>query len=314
MKAKKKTAFIIGSGGQDGRILFDYLAGLDYRLIGVTRDKVKTRRIKWSGKIDITKKEQVNRLVKTVQPEEIYYLATFHYSAQDQRDDFYTELEKNYKINIWAFINFLEALRLFSPQTKIFYASSSFVFGNCRNKRQTEKTAYRPDTPYGLSKASGALLCRLYREKHKIFAAAGILYNHESQYRPENFISMKIIKGALNIKRGLQDKLIIGDLKAVVDWGYAPDYVRAMHQILALKRADDFIIATGQAHTVGDFVKISFSYLGLDWRHYVRENKSIIKEKRPVLIGNFQKLKEKTGWQPSVDFSGMIKTIIDKLK
>lgn len=127
---------------------------------------------------------------------------------------------------------------------------------------------------------NGLLLCKLYREKYNIFATSGILYNHESEYRTENFISMKIIKSALNIKNKTQKKLIVGNLNSAVDWGYAPDYVKAMHDILSLKIADDFIIATGKLHTVLDFIKISFTYLDLDWQKFISENKKLIKKRK----------------------------------
>lgn len=313
MKAKNKKALIIGVNGQDGKIAFNYLSDLGYEIIGVDRDSVKTFKIKWNKKVDITNKNEVFELIKKVKPEEVYYLAAYHHSSQDEKIDFYDDLRLSYEINVLAFINFLEAIRLYSLKTKIFYASSSLIFGNCKDKLQNEKTPYNPNSPYGLTKMEGLMLCRLYREKYNVFAVAGILYNHESEYRTENFISMKIIKSAINIKKGTQAKLIVGDLGATVDWGYAYDYVKAMKSILSLKKADDFIIATGKAHTVLDFMRITFNYLDLDWKKYVSENKSIIKEKKSSLIGSSKKLRSKTGWKPSLSFPAMIKKIIDKL-
>lgn len=313
MKPQVKTALIIGVNGQDGTILFNYLSGLDYRIIGVGKNNIKTIGIKFNKKLNINRRNDVFDLVKKIKPDEIYYLAAFHHSSQDKNNDFYKEFKKSYEVNVFAFENFLEAIRLYSIKTRIFYASSSLIFGNCRQKKQNEKTPYKPNGLYGLTKMDGMSLCRLYRDKFNVFAASGILYNHESEYRTDDFISMKIIKGAVNIKKGIQKKLEIGDLSAVVDWGYAYDYVRAMRLILNLKRADDFIISTGKSHTVLDFIKESFGYYGLDWRKYVKENKHIIKEKRTVLIGDSTKLKRKTSWKPSVDFSEMIKKIINKL-
>jgi GDPmannose 4,6-dehydratase len=313
MKTKHKTALIIGVNGQDGKILFDFLSSLNYGVVGVDKKSIKTFKIDWNKKVDINKKNDVFNLIKAIKPDEVYYLAAFHHSSQDKKIDFYDDLKMSYEINVLAFTNFLEAIRNFSSKTKIFYASSSLIFGNCKDKIQNEKTPFNPNNPYGLTKVNGMMLCRLYREKYNIFAAAGILYNHESEYRTENFISMKIIKSALNIKRGMQKELVIGNFGAVVDWGYAPDYVRAMHSMLALKNADDFVIATGKSHSVLDFIKVTFNHLNLDWRQYIQENKDIIIEKRSVLIGDYKKLSSKTNWKPSVSFSEMIKKIIDQV-
>lgn len=313
MKTKNKKALIIGVNGQDGKIAFNYLSGLGYKIIGVDRGSVKTFKTKWNKKVDITNKNEVFELIKKVKPEDVYYLAAYHHSSQDEKIDFYDDLQLSYEINVLAFINFLEAIRLYSLKTKIFYASSSSIFGNCKDKLQNEKTPYNPNSPYGLTKMEGLMLCRLYREKYNVFAAAGILYNHESEYRTENFISMKIVKSALNIKKGTQDKLVVGNLSAIVDWGYAYDYVRAMKLILSSKTADDFVIATGKSHTVLDFVKITFNYLGLDWKKFIFENKNIIKEKKSVLTGNYKKLRDATNWKPSINFRQMIKKIIDKV-
>jgi GDPmannose 4,6-dehydratase len=302
MKAKNKTALIIGSQGQDGKLLTQLLTGLNYKVIGVDKNG-----------IDIQDRQAVFTLIKKNKPEEIYYLAAFHFSSQDKQDNAYNDLYQSYQINVLALLNFLEGIRLFSPKTKIFYASSSLIFGNSKTKIQNENTPYNPNSAYGITKMNGALLCKLYREKYNIFASVGILYNHESKYRADNFISMKIIKGAINIKSGKQDKLIVGDLSAKVDWGYAPDYVKAMQLILNNKQADDFIIATGKLHTVLDFIKITFKTLGLNYKKYIKENKKIINERKAVLLGDAKKLKAITGWKASVNFSQMIKKIINNL-
>ncbi|QQG52625.1 MAG: GDP-mannose 4,6-dehydratase [Candidatus Falkowbacteria bacterium] len=313
MKTAKKKAIIVGASGQDGRLLFELLADSGYSVIGLDKNGIKTNRTAWKSKINISDKHQVFSLIKKFKPDEIYYLAAYHFSSQDKRGDIYQELRQSYEINVLAFLNFLEGVRLFSPKTKIFYAGSSLLFGNPPAKIQTEKTPFNPNSAYSLSKAGGASLCRLYREKYQVFAAMGIMYNHESEYRTDNFLSMKIIRGAKNIAAGKQQQLVVGDLKARVDWGYAPDYVYAMKLILNLKKADDFIIATGQSHSVLDFIKITFKEFGLDWKKYVREDKKIISEKRKVLIGDAGKLKTATGWKPSVSFAEMIKEIINNL-
>ncbi|MFA6417347.1 MAG: GDP-mannose 4,6-dehydratase [Patescibacteria group bacterium] len=313
MKTANKKAIIVGAGGQDGKLLFKLLSDFGYAIIGLDKNGIKTNNVIWKNRINISNQNQVFSLIKKFKPDEIYYLAAYHFSSQDKRGDIYQELRQSYEINVLAFLNFLEGARLFSAKTKIFYAGSSLLFGNAPTKIQTEKTPFKPTGAYGLSKEGGANLCRLYREKYQVFAAMGIMYNHESQYRTANFLSMKIIKGAKDIVDGKEQKLIVGDLKARVDWGYAPDYVLAMKLILNLKKADDFIIATGQAHSVLDFIKTAFKTFGLDWKKYVREDKKIIGEKRNILIGDSRKLKMATGWKPSVSFSKMIEKIINNL-
>jgi len=157
-------------------------------------------------------------------------------------------------------------------------------------------------------------LCRAYRQRYGVYAAAGILYNHESVRRSEAFVSRKIVQGAVRIRRGQQERLALGDLGAAVDWGYAPDYVNAMWRILRLPEADDFVIATGIQHTVQEFAEIAFSRLGLDWSQYVVEEGSILKRSTPLMLGNPQKLMAKTGWKPSVTFQQMIEIMVKQVE
>lgn len=156
----------------------------------------------------------------------------------------------------------------------------------------------------------GLFLSRFYREKFGLFVAVGILYNHESIYRNEKYLSAKIIRSAIRISRLEQGKLIVGNLNTVADWGYAPDYVIAMKQILALSNPDDFIIATGEKHTVQEFIDIAFQEMGVDWKNYVEERQDILTRQMPNLIGNAGKLREKTGWSPSVTFREMVQNLV----
>jgi GDPmannose 4,6-dehydratase len=222
-----------------------------------------------------------------------------------------TELfRESFRVHVFALINFLEAMRIFAQEGRLFYAASSHVFGNTPIKLQTEETPFNPAGIYGITKAAGIYACRFYRNQYQLFASAGILYNHESQYRQSTFVTTKIIEGAINIKKGRQNNLLLGNLDAEVDWGYAPDYVDAFQRILASPEPDDFIIATGEKHTVRDFVEITFGYLGLDWKKYVEEDAKIIFKSGATLVGNPQKLTQITGWKPSVDLRGMIKLLL----
>jgi len=173
-----------------------------------------------------------------------------------------------------------------------------------------EGSSINPSSVYGITKAAGLFICKYYRKEHALFASCGILYNHESSLRSDNFISKKITKGAIKARDGLQDKILLGDLSAEADWGYAPDYVNAMHKILCLNHSDDFIIATGHRHRVSEFAEIAFKYLGLEWYRYVEENKNILTRKSVCRVGNPGKLMSKMGWKPSIDFKEMIKVLL----
>lgn len=309
MDISKKTAIIVGASGQDGTILSFYLKRKGYKVIGI--DKKKNKQV--VKNIDITNEKTVLNLIKKTKPEKIYFLAAYHKSSQDNINDYGKEMSSSFDVNVLALINFLEAIRKSSPKSRIFYAGSSLMFGNKKPIKKTEFTPFCPDNIYGITKATGANLCRMYREKYGIFASVGILFNHESEYRTDNFIFMKIIKGANDIRRGEQKKIIVGNLTAKVDWGYAYDFIEAMYLILKNNKADDFIISTGKLHKVQDLIEVAFNYLGLDWRKHIIENKELIKEKRLPAFGDYSKLKKATGWMPKNSFEDMIKKTIKKI-
>jgi GDPmannose 4,6-dehydratase len=218
---------------------------------------------------------------------------------------------QSYAVNVVSLLNFLEAIRQYSPKTRLFYAASSHVFGRPETSPQDENTPINPLGIYAITKVSGLQLCRMYRTVYLVFASVGILYNHESPLRGEQFVSRKIVQGAIRCKKDPTHRLVLGDLAAEVDWGYAPDYVEAMYRIMNLKEADDFIIATGEKHTVEDFVRIAFDTLGLDWREFVMERKKIITRPAVTFMGNPAKLVRKTGWKRSVTFSNMVKLLVE---
>ena len=305
-----RRAVIIGVDGQDGQLLYDLLLKKRYLVVGIDKNRTQSSFEATFKQVDILKFAQVANLIKKLRPNEIYYLAAFHHSAENLPVENIELLQNSHEVHVAGLANFLEAIRIFSFKTRLFYAASSHIFGKTKETIQNENTPINPNCIYGITKAAGLALCRFYRFRFGIFAVAGILYNHESVLRAESFVSKKIIKGAIGIKRGRQKKLVLGDLHAVVDWGYAPDYVRAMQLILNTKFADDFIIATGNPHTVLDFVKTAFGYLGLDWRLYVKEEHRIVHKHNFCRIGNPANLKKKTGWKPSVDFKRMVKLLL----
>ncbi len=306
----QKKAAIIGCDGQDGRLLYDLLSRKGYALLGIARGRTRSNMSHRKRPIDISKARSVFDLVRRFQPHEIYYLAAFHHSAQDSPMDLLKLFQKSQEVHVLSLVNFLEAVRRFSKTTRLFYAASSHVFGSPKAPVQDETTPLAPNNVYGITKAAGLMTCRHYRDQHGLFASVGILYNHESSLRDPGFVSQKIVQGAINIRKGRQDRLVLGNLAAEVDWGYAPDYVEAMHRILNHSKADDFVISSGEKHTVRDFVKRVCARLGLDWRSCVRENRGVLTKQTMSLVGSSQKLMRLTGWKPSVDFEGLVESML----
>ncbi|MFC1595715.1 GDP-mannose 4,6-dehydratase [Candidatus Margulisiibacteriota bacterium] len=308
-----KKALIIGCNGQDGILLEKNLIEKNYQIYGIDIDTIKGFELDNKNKLDISIFDDVKLIVSKLKPDEIYYLAAYHHSSQDKLSENNIELfSKSFSVNNFSLVNFLEAVRLYSSHTKLFYAASSHIFGQADTVPQDENTAINPDNIYGVTKASGVYTCRYYRKNYALFASTGILYNHESSLRSPGFVSKKIIRGAVQIKKGMQDRIELGSLESEIDWGYAPDYVEAMFNILQVNCSDDFIIATGIKHTVKDFVEITFNYLDLDWNQYITINNNIVSNRKHALIGNAEKLRNKCGWKPSVNFKQMIKKLLEE--
>jgi GDPmannose 4,6-dehydratase len=307
-----KCALIVGSGGQDGRLLYDFLLQRGYDVIGIEKTSVRSNRSIVYHSVDILNGDEVTALLSSLQPNEVYYLAAFHHSSEDKVLHLAPRqmLQASMDIHVRGLINFLEAILQSSRQSRLFYAASCRVFGNPSRAPQDEQTPFNPVCAYGISKAAGVQCCRYYRQEHDVFAATGILYNHESHLRKESFVSQKIIRGARRIQQKRQDRLILGNLSITRDWGYAPDYVEAMQRLLQLGKPEDVVIATGEGHSVKQFVQIAFNLLGLDWEHYVMEEPHILQGPQPVYIGDPQRLIKLTGWRPSLSFQEMISQLM----
>jgi GDPmannose 4,6-dehydratase len=289
-----KRALVIGSGGQDGRILIDRLRAEGTETVGIDRST------------EISSAETFTRLVAELRPDEIYYLAATHHAAEDRGSaggrDLYLE---SHRVHVEGWLNVLEAVRLRHPGARLFYAASCLVFGEPASSVQNESTPFAPVGAYGITKTTGIHCCRLYRNGAGVHASTGILYNHESPLRKPGFVSQKIVRGAVDIRKGRASKLVLGDLSSVNDWGWAEDTVEAMVRIVRADEPDDFVVATGEPHTVADFVEAVFTRANLDWKRLVEEDRSVIARKRPALIGDASRLREKTGWRPRVGFAQM---------
>jgi GDPmannose 4,6-dehydratase len=306
-------AIIIGSAGQDGRLLLERLERDGCAVVGVERNRVsRSARPAFTSPIDILDPRPVCDLIGSVSPDAIFYLAAYHHSAEDKflPDD--AELYIcSHDIHVRGLLHVLEGIRKHKPGSRLFYAASSHCFGEPPTAIQDENTPLRPRCAYGITKTAGVGLCRMYRANHRVRASAGFFYNHESPLRARKFLSTKIVRAAVEISRGRRDRLVLGDLSARVDWGFAPDYVDAMIRIVGLEAADDFIIATGQSHSVEEFVAAAFSHVGLDWRLHVQVEPGIIGKPRTTLVGDSTKLRTATGWSPSVTFQQMVELLVD---
>ena len=307
-----RIAIIVGYQGQDGRLLYDFLLRKGYLLIGIGRGISESTDGSWDKVIDIGIYEEVESLVRSVQPDEIYYLAGFHHSSEDPPLGNLELFQNSYATNVFPVVNFLEAIMKRCPKARFFYAATSHVFGRPDCEIQDETTPFLPNTIYGITKLDGLLICRYYRDRYRLFAVSGILYNHESHLRNKRFISKKIIQGAVNIRHGKQNKIVLGNSDAEVDWGFAPDYIEAMHMMINAEKPDDYIIATGKKHSVSEFVEIVFRLLNIDWKRYVEYKSDIVSRTNSVLIGDSAKIKRELGWQPSLSFEEMILTLINQ--
>jgi GDPmannose 4,6-dehydratase len=306
------SAIIIGAMGQDGTYLYRLLDEKKYLIYSIGRQRSLTNNNDWTGfdHPDITNPEEVLDIVRKVRPDEIYHLAAVHQSSEDPVADPVTLFIQSYDVNVMSLLNVLEAIRQISPKTRLFYAASSHIFGRPEQEPQDENTSFNPLSIYGITKASGIFLCRMYRSAHGIFSSVGILYNHESPLRGEQFVSQKIVQGAVRCKKDPGHRLVLGDLSVEVDWGYAPDYVEAMHRIICLPEPDDFVIATGEKHRVEDFVRIAFESVGLNWQDFVKERENIITRPSVGFVGSPAKLIKRTGWNRSVAFDEMVKLLV----
>lgn len=298
---KPQRALVVGSQGQDGRILVASLKNQGYDVFEISRK---------SGP-SIFDAPQVRNFIQEYQPHEIYFLAAVsHASENPSLANSANLLEESRRVHVVALRNFLEAFRDGSPQSRLFYASSSHVFGDSPDPIQNEESPVLPNSAYALTKVEGMDLCREFRLKHGCFAAVGILYNHESALRPSRYLSKKIVDHLVALLQDSPVKLDIGDLNAQADWGYAPDFIDAMQRIIRFEEADDFVVATGELHTVRDFLEVAFSSVGREWNEFVRVKPEILLRRSRPLVGDASKLREATGWRPTLSFKEMVEKLV----
>ena len=306
-----RSALIIGAGGQDGRLLACFLQDRDYAVRGWVRNQPAVPMPCECAFVDILDSVSVEAELRKSPPDEIYYLAAFHHATEDVIALSVAELlRRSFDVHVLGLLNVLQAMEECCPPTRLFYAASSHVFGTPDLEWQNEKTPFAPNSAYGVSKAAGLQCCQLYSREKGIFAATGILFNHESSLRKPSFLSQKIVRGVWQAQRDPDYRLMLGDLGARVDWGYAPDYVDAMFRILQLPEASDFVVASGELHTVREFAQAAFAVLGLDWRRHVETDTRLLNKVSYPLRGDSTKLRDATGWSPSVTFTELVERLV----
>lgn len=311
----KKKALITGITGQDGSYLAELLLAKGYEVYGMVRrssverferlEQIKDKVTLVQG--DLTDQSSLDEAIKEIQPGEVYNLA-----AQSFVPTSWNQPTLTGEVTGLGTTRLLEAVRKHCPTARFYQASSSEMFGKVREVPQTELTPFHPRSPYGVAKVYGHFITVNYRESYGLYACSGVLFNHESPRRGLEFVTRKITNGVARIKHGLSEELRLGNLDAKRDWGFAGDYVEAMHLMLQQTEPDDYVVATGETHTVREFVEIAFGSAGLKWEDYVVFDKRFMRPAEvDLLVGDPSKAKEKLGWTPTVSFEGLIQMMVE---
>jgi GDPmannose 4,6-dehydratase len=310
-----KRALITGVTGQDGSYLAELLLEKGYEVTGIVRrssapnlwriehllDRIELR----PG--DLLDQQSIMKVLAEVRPHELYNLAAMSFVPASWDQPMLTG-----EFNAQGVTRVLEAIRQVDADIRLYQASSSEMYGKVREVPQTELTPFYPRSPYGVSKVFAHYITVNYRESYNLFAVSGILFNHESPRRGLEFVTRKVTDGVARIKLGLADALTLGNLDAQRDWGFSGDYVRAMWLMLQQTQPDDYVIATGESHSVRELVELAFDHVKLDWKRYVRLDPKFL---RPAevdhLIGDASKARSGLGWQPEIDFAGLVRMMVD---
>ena len=318
-------ALITGITGQDGHYLSEHLLTQGYEVYGLIRGQANPKRPILERTLpdvhivdgDLLDQASLMNVIQTVQPDEVYNLAAISFVMLS-----WNQPELTGEITGLGALRVLEAIRLTAGASgsrsksaagiKFYQASSSEMFGKVRETPQNENTPFHPRSPYGVAKAYAHYITVNYRESYNIFACSGILFNHESPHRGPEFVTRKITLAASRIKLGLQKELVLGNLEPRRDWGYAGDYVRAMHMMMQLPEPDDFVIGTGETHQIKECAQVAFERVGLNWEDYVRSDAQFMRPAEvDLLIADPAKAKAKLGWKPEVSFKQLIEMMVD---
>jgi GDPmannose 4,6-dehydratase len=311
----EKTALITGITGQDGSYLAELLLGKGYKVYGLVRrvsseNYQRLEHLRHSLTLlqaDLLDQSSLTAALEEAQPHEVYNLAAQSFVPTSWQQPVLTA-----EFTAIGVTRVLEAIRKVCPKARFYQASSSEMFGKVHETPQRETTPFHPRSPYGVAKVYGHYITVNYRESYGLFACSGILFNHESPRRGLEFVTRKITHGVAQIKHGLTDELRLGNLEAKRDWGFAGDYVRAMWLMLQQDEPDDYVVGTGETHSVEEFVRIAFDHAGLDWRrHVVIDPRFYRPAEVDLLLGDAAKARRKLGWQPQMSFDEMVRTMVD---
>jgi len=308
-------ALVTGITGQDGSYLAEFLLQKGYEVYGLVRRSSSEKFDRIASIVprikvvqgDLTDQGSLDVAMLQIQPDEVYNLAAQSFVPASWNQPVLTA-----DVNGLGVLRILESLRKHSPQSKFVQASTSEMFGKVSESPQTEKTAFHPRSPYGVAKVFGHHITVNYRESYGIFACSSISFNHESPRRGCEFVTRKITQHAARIKLGIEDKIKMGNLDAQRDWGFAGDYIRAMWLMLQQPEADDYVIATGETHSVQELLELAFSYAGLDWKSHVDIDPRLVRPAEvEYLCGDASKARKVLGWKPEVGFRQLIQTMMD---
>lgn len=309
-----RTALITGVTGQDGSYLAELLLEKGYRVVGMVR-RASTENFEriahLTSRIELRQADLLDELsliglIRDVQPTEIYNLAAQSFVPTSWHQPVLTA-----EFDAVGVTRVLEAIRIAKPDARFYQASSSEMFGKVRETPQRETTPFHPRSPYGVAKVYGHYITMNYRESYGLYACAGILFNHESPRRGLEFVTRKVTDGVARIKLGLARELRLGNREARRDWGFAGDYVEAMWRMLQQPEASDYVVATGEAHSVQELVEVAFGCVGLDWKQYVIEDPALIRPAEvDLLIGDATRARTELGWTPKVTFHALIEMMV----
>jgi GDPmannose 4,6-dehydratase len=314
-----RRAFITGITGQDGQHLAEHLNAQGYEVFGMVKGQNNPRAETLRDQLpfvqpvpgDLADLPSLMKAMEVAQPDEVYNLGAISFVAMS-----FNQAELTANITGLGVLRMLEAVRIVGGSTnnpiRFYQASSSEMFGKVRETPQTERTPFHPRSPYGCAKVFGHDIVVNYRESYGLYACSGILFNHEGPRRGLEFVTRKITNAVARIKLGLQQEIVLGNIDSKRDWGYAGDYVRAMHLMLQQDQPDDYVVATGETHSVEEFLQAAFAEVGIeDWRSHVRQDERFLRPAEvDLLIGDPTKAREKLGWQPEVDFEQLVKMMV----
>jgi len=315
-KGRKRSAFITGITGQDGSYLAELLLDKGYRVYGAVRrnSTENSERIEHlRGRVELLEIDLLDQMsiinaLKTARPNEVYNLAAQSFVPTSWKQPVLTG-----EFTALGVTKMLEGIRAVDPKTRFYQASSSEMFGKVQEVPQSEKTPFYPRSPYGVAKVYGHFITVNYRESYNLFAVSGILFNHESPRRGKEFVTRKVTDAVARIKLGGQKDLAMGNLDAKRDWGFSGDYVRAMWLMLQQDKPRDYVIATGETHTVKRLLEVAFSHAGLNWKKYVRVDPKLIRPAEvDLLLGDSSRARKELKWKPEVSFERMIEMMVDE--